>query len=124
MTIQNLDAVLRQLRRYGEGAREGMREGLAAEAEALKRRSQALCPVAEDRAGAGLLRDSAYVSLSGDSAEIGYSAPYATQVHERLDWHHDDGQAKFLEQARNEREAAITRGIAEAIMAATRRRAR
>lgn len=29
---------------------------------------------------------------------VGYSAPYAVFVHERLDLHHPNGQTKFLEQ--------------------------
>lgn len=30
--------------------------------------------------------------------KVGYTAPYALAVHERLDLHHPIGQAKFLEQ--------------------------
>lgn len=29
---------------------------------------------------------------------VGYSAPYALYVHENLEAHHDNGQAKYLEQ--------------------------
>lgn len=32
------------------------------------------------------------------TTKVGYSAPYAVPVHERLDVHHPIGQAKFLEQ--------------------------
>src|SRR5688572_14266189 len=33
---------------------------------------------------------------------VGYEAPYAVYVHERLDLHHAEGQAKFLEQPARE----------------------
>lgn len=39
--------------------------------------------------------------LNGDGkaqTKVGYTAPYAVPVHERLDVYHPNGQAKFLEQ--------------------------
>jgi hypothetical protein len=30
--------------------------------------------------------------------QVGYASPYAVYVHERLDVHHENGQAKYLEQ--------------------------
>lgn len=46
----------------------------------------------------GHLRDSVYFTLSGDSVEVGYKAPYAVDVHERT----ERPGAKFLENALNE----------------------
>ncbi len=54
----------------------------------------------------GALRASGHVegptlTARGPEVEMGYggsSAPYAVFVHEKLDAHHDVGQAKFLEQ--------------------------
>ncbi|MBD3781698.1 MAG: hypothetical protein IE926_01900 [Micrococcales bacterium] len=39
------------------------------------------------------------VRVTGDTAAVFYTHPGAARQHERLDYHHDDGQAKFLEQA-------------------------
>lgn len=45
--------------------------------------------------------EAAIASLGGGTIEmlIGFNADYAAAVHERLDLHHDQGQAKFLEAA-------------------------
>lgn len=46
---------------------------------------------------------------------VGYSAPYALYVHERLDLHHPHGQAKFLEQPAREKRAEIEAVIMKAL---------
>lgn len=54
----------------------------------------------ERRTHPGALRESAYARvLDEDRAEVGFSEFYARWQHERLDYHHTDGHAKFLEQA-------------------------
>lgn len=51
------------------------------------------------RADPGELRESAYVHVIDDvTAEVGFSAFYAGWQHERMDYHHEVGQAKFLEE--------------------------
>lgn len=51
------------------------------------------------RSDPGELRRSGYTRVVDDStAEVGFSAFYAAWQHERLDYHHDDGQAKYLEE--------------------------
>jgi len=53
----------------------------------------------------GELRDSAYVrppvgsGTANVSVEIGFTAIHAAVQHERLDFRHDNGQAKYLETA-------------------------
>lgn len=52
----------------------------------------------------GFLQNSATwgdVVVAGDAiyVEVGHNASYAAAVHERLDVHHDIGQAKYLETA-------------------------
>lgn len=42
---------------------------------------------------------------------VGYSAPYALPVHERLNVRHRTGQAKFLEQPARERSGDVARVI-------------
>jgi hypothetical protein len=46
----------------------------------------------------GRLVGSASVHVEGDTATVTYDGPYARYQHERLDLHHEHGQAKFLEQ--------------------------
>jgi len=53
----------------------------------------------ERRSDPGELRDSGYVQVRDDNtAEVGFSAFYAGWQHERLDYHHEVGQAKYLEE--------------------------
>lgn len=49
------------------------------------------------RTDPGELRRSGYVQRSGNDAEIGYTAYWARWQHERLDYSHDVGEPKFLE---------------------------
>jgi hypothetical protein len=46
----------------------------------------------------GRLVGSGAVHVDGDTAALTYDGPYARYQHERLDLHHEHGQAKFLEQ--------------------------
>jgi hypothetical protein len=48
-------------------------------------------------------------------AKVGYSAPYAVFVHENLEIHHPNGQAKFLEQPFRELEAQLRAMISELV---------
>lgn len=45
----------------------------------------------------GHLAGSAGVTVVGDTASITYPGPYARNQHESMDFHHDKGNAKFLE---------------------------
>lgn len=61
-------------------------------AEAVKKAND------ERRADPGHLRESGYARVVDDNrAEVGFSAFYARWQHERMDYHHADGQAKYLE---------------------------
>jgi Bacteriophage HK97-gp10, putative tail-component len=71
--------------------------GVAAEAQRLLTESQKRVPVKT-----GALRDSGRVRIQEPqgkqiSAQIDYTMPYAVVVHEDLEAHHDNGQAKYLE---------------------------
>lgn len=46
----------------------------------------------------GRLVGSADVQVDGDQASLSYEGPYARRQHEELDYRHEHGQAKFLEQ--------------------------
>lgn len=50
----------------------------------------------------GELKGSARVDMEGQTAAISFNTIYASLQHERLDWHHTDGEAKYLERAMNE----------------------
>ena len=70
----------------------------------LKAKSQARAPYDEDRDVASQgphLRDTAYYGVfrgpQGPCLEVGYQKDYAIVQHEELDYHHDQGEAKYLE---------------------------
>lgn len=80
------------------------RDALGDGAEHIKEVSQGQVPVLVDVERAnrqekpGTLRDSAYARVVDDvTAEIGYTDFAAGWQHERMDYHHDIGKAKFLE---------------------------
>lgn len=66
---------------------------LAQGAEHIRAKAVELTPVET-----GVLAGSAEVNVENDRASITYPGPYARYQHERLDLHHEHGQAKFLEQ--------------------------
>lgn len=81
------------------------REALSDGAEHVKEVAQEKAPLLVDvqRANreevSGTLRESAYTRVLDDvTAEVGFSDFAAQWQHERLDYHHDVGQAKFLEE--------------------------
>jgi hypothetical protein len=66
-------------------------------AEEIKGLSQSMCPV-----DTGAMKGSAYVQEIENGWEIGYGGvaeSYALEQHENLQYHHNVGQAKFLELA-------------------------
>lgn len=85
-------------------------EALNHAAELLRGDSVPLAPL--DR---GPLRGSAQVTPATEAsftAYVSYDTPYAARQHEELDWHHDEGQAKYLEQPLVENEAKYQAAIA------------
>lgn len=76
----------------------GIDDGVQAWADAVETGSNRRVPKLTDR----LERSSSVTSAAtahGREAAISYSDPAAVPQHERLDYHHSNGQAKFLEQA-------------------------
>lgn len=56
----------------------------------------------------GHLVGTATVTVDGNEASITYDGPYARYQHEGLDFRHETGQAKFLEQPMNtEKDTAL-----------------
>jgi hypothetical protein len=85
---------------------EAKKRAMAAAARAVDQYGQhvigvaaTLCPVETgtlQNSGLGL---PAVQMGTNVAKEIGFNTSYAAAVHERLDLHHDQGQAKFLESA-------------------------
>jgi predicted RNA-binding protein with PUA-like domain len=70
-------------------------DGVQAAAQHLEQASNALVPDLT-----GTLQASSRVSVDRSAAQaaVSYDDPAAVPQHERLDFRHDDGQAKYLEQ--------------------------
>lgn len=71
----------------------------------------------------GFLQNSVFVSepvIGVDSIEVtvGHNARYAAAVHERLDLHHKEGQAKYLERAVRENEPKLAPFVAKKLQEA------
>lgn len=69
------------------------------------------------------LRDSAHVIDERDSEDrvgIVFDTPYASLQHERMDWHHDVGESKYLENALNETSKEVIEHIADKIREVTK----
>lgn len=74
----------------------------------------------ERRSDPGALRASGYARVVDDTkAEVGFSEFYAGWQHERTDYHHADGQAKYLEEPlvteKDEAMRIMARRIGEAL---------
>jgi hypothetical protein len=121
------------------GAKEAIlaaaREGLRKAAEDVVMRdaidqAPELMPESMKRAGRtggdqggepGELKDSAQVDIleDGNTAAISFNTIYASLQHERLDWHHESGNAKYLENAMNSTREEQVATIAEEIRKVT-----
>jgi hypothetical protein len=101
-----------------EKAKQAAMRALKQEAVLLKGRSQALCPVDH-----GTLRDSCVIESDENSVTVGYggaASSYAAVQHENMSYHHNVGQAKFLEQPAQEMEEEIKEAVLKAIKEAMR----
>ncbi len=105
----------------GEGRRRVINAGVKAVdlfADRVVGKSQGLAPI-----DLGNLEDSGFAEkaeFTGTDivAVVGFNTEYAAAVHERLDAHHDEGQAKYLEAAMNQ-EAHKLKPFVEAEMKKT-----
>jgi hypothetical protein len=88
-----------------------LRRGLVEAGHAILALSDAQAPREETPRHGVHMTETGFVAATvlpdgEDAAVIGYGAFWAAWQHERLDWHHDQGHAKFLELAVVEGEAA------------------
>jgi hypothetical protein len=63
----------------------------------------------------GELRNSCQVDADGLEATIYFDTPYAIAQHEEIDWNHEIGEAKYLENAAIAKREVAGAVIAEAI---------
>jgi hypothetical protein len=99
--LSGTEELTKALSVFGELAKEMLGKALYREAEYIMSDAKQLCPV-----DTGNLRASGHVTqpeVTGESVSVvlGFGGPavkYALPVHERLDVHHPNGQAKYLEQ--------------------------
>lgn len=92
---EQIDDFQKELEAEVEVFQKAVERAVEKEARKIKVRSQKLAPV-----DTGFLQSSARVFDQGDASYvIAYLASYAMPVHERTEVPHENGQAKFLEQA-------------------------
>ncbi|AUS31772.1 hypothetical protein C1M55_12075 [Rhodococcus qingshengii] len=77
-----------------EPVRSAITDGLHAAAEVIKQEAIERAPKET-----GYLRNTAATAAEGLEAAVGFDGPYAVPQHENVGWNHQDGEAKFLENA-------------------------
>lgn len=107
--VKGFDEVMRNLNREVRAIKTRTLAGLMAAGLLIERESKPLVPV-----DTGNLKNSGYTRKAGARAvEVGYAAAYAVYVHENLEAHHDNGQAKFLQVAVERNHRAILETVRE-----------
>lgn len=56
----------------------------------------------------------------GQRVGVAFDTPYAALQHERMDWHHEQGEAKYLENALTEKAEEVIDHIANHVRSVTR----
>ena len=116
--VTGMDELRARLLSAGKDAPRLLAGGIFIEAEGIMAESRPLVPV-----DTGVLRASGHVQLpdltpTGASVEFGYggaASAYAVVQHERLDFSHPSGQAKFLEQPTLESVAGMGERLAQSV---------
>lgn len=60
----------------------------------------------------GALRASGYWEVKNETAKIIFDTPYAAVQHERIDFNHQDGEAKYLEKPFKAKQATYAASLA------------
>ncbi len=94
--------------------RKAAAEGLADAAEVVKQEAIQRTPLET-----GELRNSAGTASEGLEAVVYFDTPYAVKQHEEVGYHHQDGEAKFLENAVIATKSTVAAIVAEAIRSVT-----
>lgn len=112
-TISGLKPLTARLNAAASGTPKAMAAALYLTAEQVMSLSRPLVPV-----DTGVLRGSGFVNFPtvtpvGASVEFGYggaASAYAIVQHERLDYHHTVGQAKYLQEPLEKAAGPLLRG--------------
>lgn len=90
--------------------RRGTTEGLLDAAEVVKQEAIQRAPL-----DTGYLRNTASTSAEDNEAVVSFDGPYAVRQHEEVGYHHQDGEAKFLENAVIATRAEVAAVISQSI---------
>ena len=93
-----------------EPVRSAITDGLHAAAEVIRQEAIERAPKET-----GYLRNTAATAAEGLEAAVGFDGPYAVKQHEELGYHHQDGEAKYLENAVIATREVVGQILAEAI---------
>lgn len=113
--LEKLNAILRNVPIQ---ANEAVFKEMELITQDLKGKGQRLAPK-----DLGDLRGSAFAEVQRTvflkiAGTVGFTEPYALRQHEEMDYHHTDGQAKYLETPYKENVAKYTNDIGKAIKGA------
>lgn len=116
--ILGVAEVQRQLRKYGRAANGALASGLYQEGEKIMSTSKTEVPVRD-----GILRSTGHTDPPKEEhgivlVELGYggpAAPYAPAQHERLDYRHTVGKARYLADPADAAAPHIPRNVARHI---------
>lgn len=108
----------KRLRAYAGRASKAARRGLFEGANAILTDAKKRCPV-----DLGNLKGSGYATqpeatADGVRVQVGFggpATPYALRQHEELGWHHDVGEAKYLENAVDAKGSEVPRLVAQRV---------
>lgn len=84
--------------------------GLLDAAEVVKQEAVQRAPLEN-----GVLRDSASTAAEGNTAVVGFDTDYAIRQHEEVGYDHQDGEAKYLENACIATQTVVAQVIAQSI---------
>jgi hypothetical protein len=118
LVITGMDDLRAKLVTAGKNAPSQLAAGIWQEAEVIMAASRPLVPVDEGTLRASGIVETPDLTPSGASVTFGYggaASDYAVIQHERLDYTHTSGQAKFLEQPTLEAAAGMAGRLAERI---------
>lgn len=106
---EGLDTVMQNLNREIRKVKDRSIAGLLAGGLIIQAAAQQRTPV-----DTGNLKGSAFTRRSPEEenvVETGFGAAYAVYVHENLEAHHDNGEAKFLENAVVEKREEVLQAV-------------
>ena len=89
---------------------QGTTEGLLDAAEVVKQEAIQRAPL-----DTGYLRNTAETKAEGNESAVGFDGDYAIVQHEAVGFHHQDGEAKYLENAVIAKQQEVAQVIAQAI---------